>query len=449
MKKACFLIMAVLTALIGKPALATKPTPESFVQVLRVEGVINPVISSYIEEGLTSAQNNGAAAVLIELDTPGGLLDATRSIISSIINSEIPVIVYVAPRGSRATSAGVFIMMGADVAAMAPETHIGAAHPVNVGGDTPALPEKEKGKKGANDSSVMSEKMVSDASAYIRTLATERGRNAEWAEKAVRESVSLTSDEALKQNVIDYVATSTDELMSQLTGKTLLKNGKKFTLNIQNGIGYRPFPMSAAKKFLHKLAHPNVAYILMTIGIYGLIYELATPGIGMGGGVGLICLLLAFFSLQILPINTVGVALIVLGMVLLLFETFAPSHGLLTFGGLVSFALGSFMLIDIKASPVYARVSFELIAGTVGVTALFFGYALRKAFQARRAKPKIGQELLIGKSGVAKTALDPEGMVFLEGELWTARSHSPLNAGDEVVVTHVDGNKLSVKKKEN
>jgi membrane-bound serine protease (ClpP class) len=289
--------------------------------------------------------------------------------------------------------------------------------------------------------------MVSDAAAYIRSLAAERGRNADWAEKAVRESVSLTSEEALKQNVIEYVATSRDDLITQLSGKTIEKNGKKIILNIQNGVGYHDYPMSAVKKFLHKIAHPNVAYILMTIGIYGLIYELATPGIGLGGGMGVICLLLAFFSLQVLPINTVGVALIVLGMILLLLEHMAPSHGLIMLSGLVSFALGSFMLIDVKNNPEYGRVSIELILSTVGTSALFFGVAIRKAFQARRAKPKTGRESLVGLMGVVKTELAPEGMVFLNGELWSARSENPIGIDEEVVVTKIEGNKLIVKKK--
>lgn len=419
--------------------------------VLTIEGVINPVIGSYVEESLQKAERQRAAAVLIELNTPGGLLDATRSINSAIINSPVPVIVYVAPRGSRATSAGLFITMASDVAAMAPETHIGAAHPVTITGEggesSPKENVKKKGDQPEESSrSVMSEKMVSDAAAYIRTLAAERGRNATWAEKAVRESVSLTSTEALEQNVVDLLASSQEELIEKLNGRKIIKDGKHIVLNFKDA-SVQIVPMSWSKKLLHRIAHPNVAYILMTIGIYGLIYELASPGIGLGGGVGLICLLLAFFSLQVLPINTVGIALIAAGVALLFLDLLTPTHGLLTFAGLMAFALGSFMLIDIKMNPGYARVSIELILSTVVATALFFGFAVRKVFQAKRMKPTVGSESLLGSVGVAKTNLTPEGMVYSNGELWSARADSPVNADEEVVIIGLEGNKLIVKKK--
>jgi membrane-bound serine protease (ClpP class) len=437
----------------GRPVWA-----ENALLIMKMEGVINPVFGSYMEDAVQKARDEKASAILLELDTPGGLLDATRTIIGHMINSEIPVIVYVSPRGARATSAGVFITLASDVAVMAPETHIGAAHPVNLNGENPSsAPSKKddesstKKKKDSNkeipsNGNVMAEKMVSDAAAYIRTLAKEHGRNADWAEKAVRESVSLTASEAMKEKVIDLVASSRDELIKKLDGKIIKKNGKDITLHLIGSV-QKEFPLSPIKKILHMLAHPNVAYILMTIGIYGLIYELAAPGIGLGGAVGAICLLLAFFSLQVLPINAVGLALIALGAIFLVMDIFLPTHGLLTFGGLFSFAIGSFMLIDIKTNPAYTRISLELIISTVASTALFFGLAIRKAFQARRAKPKLGVESLMGASGITQTEISPEGMVFLNGELWTAQSEYPIAKQEEILVTGIQGNKLIIKKK--
>lgn len=427
--------------------------------VLKVEGVINPVMGNYVKEGIETAKKTKASAVLIELNTPGGLLDATRTIISAMINTDIPVLVYVAPRGARATSAGVFIAMASDVAAMAPQTHIGAAHPVTIGGEgpTPPLrekkeeePKKEKGKTSekenqAEPKSVMEEKMVSDAAAYIRTLAKERGRNADWAERAVRESLSLTAEEAKAQNVIEIVASSRSELMQAVHGKELKKNQKTLTLNVKDAL-FNELELTPVQKFLHLLAHPNVAYILLMIGVYALIYEFASPGIGLGGIVGAICLVLAFFSLQVLPISTVGLILVVLGLLAMLMDLFVPSHGVLTFGGLVAFAIGSFMLIDVPKELHVPRVSLMLILPTVLTTAFFFGFVVRKIFVARRAKPHGGVESLIGKVGEARSPLAPSGFVFLDGELWTAETEQAVNQGDKVQVLGTKGNILVVKK---
>lgn len=413
---------------------------ERVIVALRIEGMINPIISDYVEDGLTEATAKKSPFLLIELDTPGGLLDTTRTLIQSMLNADIPVVVYVTPRGARATSAGVFITMAADVAAMAPDTHIGAAHPVTITGEGPTK-ENEKETK----TSAMSEKMVSDAAAYIRTLATEKGRNAVWAEKAVRESVSLTADEALKEEVIDLVVPSREELFKRLEGKTIKKNNKTFTLSLANVV-VKDVPMGQFRKWLQMLAHPNVAYILITIGVYGLIYELAAPGIGLGGAVGVICLLLAFFSLQVLPVSAVGLALMGLGVILLVLELLNPTHGLLTFGGLIAFALGSFFLIDVKENPHYARISLELIISTVGTTALFFGVVLRKTLQAKRAKPKTGAESLIGQTGEAQSEINLRGTVFLNGELWTAESNEPIERGARVTVKKLKGNTLFVSK---
>jgi membrane-bound serine protease (ClpP class) len=414
--------------------LETEP-PVRSVAVITLNGVINPVSANYIDDAVKKALADKRTAILIEMDTPGGLLDATRSLITTMINAECPVIVYVSPRGGRATSAGVFITMASDVAAMAPETHIGAAHPVNIGGN------ETKSSSGT----VMSEKMLSDAAAYMRTLTTRHNRNAEWAEKAVRESVSLTAGEALKLNVIEYVAESREDLFKALEGRVVKKGSQTWTLRFQNA-AFVHYEMTPVQRVLQKIAHPNIAYILMTIGVYGLIYELAAPGIGLGGVAGIISLLLAFFALQILPINTVGIVLIVVGLLMLALELIAPSHGLLMFAGLISFALGSFFLIDIDSMPGYSRVSLELIGGTVLATALFFGIGLRKALQARRAKPKTGVEGLVGMNGVANETLAPTGMVVVNGELWNARADETIPAGTPVTVVRIEGNQIFVRK---
>jgi len=429
---------------------------------MTVEGVINPVVSEYVSEGVKKAEEMDAAAILITLNTPGGLLEATRSTIQAMLNTEIPVIVYVSPRGSRATSAGVFITMAADIAAMAPETHLGAAHPVTIGGrgplSPPQPPEKQKTDKDKKDkskeepkaapkgkTSVMEEKMVSDSAAYIRSLAKEKGRNAEWAEKAVRESVSLTAEEAEKENVIDFVVASEEALFEKLDGRKFTKNEKTSVFKLK-GLEVVTFLMDWRQKFFHHLGHPNVAYLLMMIGFYGIIYEFLSPGFGFSAIVGVICLILAFFSLQVLPINLAGLALIIFGILLLITDLITPTYGLLTIGGLISFALGSLMLIDSPPDLSYPRVSLSLILPTVIVTGLMFGFVLKKVLASRKRKPKIGKESLIGQKGEVREKLSPEGVVFLNGELWTATSEETIKKGARVEVVGHEGNKLIVKK---
>lgn len=418
--------------------------PQNPVVRLRIEGIINPVVAEYVVESLKKAADKKAAAVLIELDTPGGLLDATRTMISAILNSEQPVIVYVSPKGSRATSAGVFIMMASDVAAMSPETHLGAAHPVTIGGETPRYDNK-KSTASAQPANAMEEKMVSDSAAYIRTLAKDHGRNADWAERAVRESVSLTATEALAQKVIEHIADSQDELFAQLEGKKITKNKKSITLNLK-GRPIEDMPLLGTRKILHMLAHPNVAYILMTVGIYGLIYELAAPGIGLGGIVGIICLLLAFFSLQVLPINMVGIALILLGVCLIAAELFTPTHGVLAVGGVLSFAVGSFLMIDSTPAFTAPRVSLALILPTILVTTAFFFFVVQRVVAVRRSRPKTGADGLIGQVGEVKEKLAPEGLVYVNGELWSARADESLKVGEKITVKRVEGKFLIVKK---
>ncbi len=431
--------------------------------LMTVTGPIDPVVKDYVLEGLDRAKESKASGVLIRLDTPGGLLDATRDIVQGILNAPFPVIVHVSPPGARAASAGVFLTLAADVAAMAPQTHLGAAHPVNLGGGAPELPRKngeaggkpgektgtpsrkgvaegprpDDGKAPPAGSSVMEEKMVSDAAAYARSLAAAHGRNTDWAENAVRRSVSLTSEEALKNNVIDLIAPGTEELLAALKGRKILKNGSSFRLDF-TGAPRVSFEMSAVRRWLHALAHPNVAYLLLTLGFYALVYELATPGIGLGGITGVICLVLAFFSLQVLPLNYAGFVLVVSGIIMMALDLILTSHGLLILGGLIAFGLGSFMLFD-RDDPSF-RISVELIAGTLAGTAAYFGLALRKIFEARRAKPKTGAESLIGRTAEVREG----GLVFLEGALWTAEGIEGRRPGDKVTVAEVLGTRVRV-----
>lgn len=413
------------------------------VQVLRLEvkGAITPPLSRHIQDGIAAAESSGASAVLMELDTPGGLLDSTREIVSAMLNSTLPIIVHVAPPGSRATSAGVFILMASDYAAMAPGTHLGAAHPVGLGGEGPAPEKDKKGAKEPSKSSVMSEKAVSDAAAYVRVLAAEKGRNAAWAEKAVRESVSLTAEEAQEQNVVELVARDREELLRKLEGKTIVKRGSKLRLRLA-GAEVREFPMSPMRRVLQVIANPNLALLFLMLGVYGLIYEFSSPGVGFGAIVGLTSLILAGYALSILPVNYAGLLLIALGIVLLVLELQVSSYGLLSVGGLTLLVLGSLFLFDTDRA--FLRVSIEVVAGTAAATAAFILLVVSKLLKARRLKPAVGVETLIGLTGEARDALDPRGPVFVNSELWTAEAPSRVEKGARVKVVEVEGGALRV-----
>lgn len=421
----------VLAAGLRAPAEPSAPA----VFVMELTGAVDPAVKDHLRAGFRRAEKEGAAAVLIRLDTPGGLLDATRDIVQGMVNAPFPVIVHVAPRGARAASAGVFLTIAADVAAMAPETHLGAAHPVNLGGG-PAGGERPEASTGPR-SSVMEEKAVSDAAAYARSLAAARGRNAAWAEKAVRESASLTSAEALANDVIDLIAADEPELFQKLEGRTIDKNGRAFTLRLKDAPRV-VVEMSAAQRWLHTFAHPNIAYLLLVLGFYALVYEFATPGVGLGAIVGITCLVLAFFALQVLPLNTVGLVLLVAGVAMMAIDLIVSSHGLLIFGGLLAFGLGSFLLFDPDAPGV--RVSTPLILGTLVGTGAYFGLALRQVFRARMSRPRTGAESLVGASAEVR----PEGLVFVQGALWSADGVEAFKPGDRVVVLEVAGTRLRV-----
>jgi len=399
------------------------------INLIEVDSIINPVSAEYIVDSIKKSEKESAQCLIIKLDTPGGLDTSMRQIIKEILNTQVPIIVYVAPDGARAASAGVLITMAAHVAAMAPGTNIGAAHPVSMGG----------GKMSRE----MSEKVENDAVAYIQSIATKRKRNIEWAGKAVRESVSIKADEALKINVIDLVSPNLDDLLQKLDGRKVDIDGKKVILATK-GVTVRELKMSLREKILATLTDPNIAYILMMLGVAGLYFELAHPGSIFPGVIGAICLILAFYSFQVLSVNYAGILFIVLAIVLFLAEIKVASYGLLSIGGTICLLLGSLMLFD-STSP-YLRPSLAVLLATIAITATFFITIATLAFRAYVRKPASGSEGMIGLVGVVINRIAPRGKVFVHGEYWNAYSEEVVEEGEEVEVIEIKGLKIKVKK---
>lgn len=392
------------------------------------EGVINPVTAEYVQDALAFAEKNRAQAFILQLDTPGGLDTSMRLIIKEFTNSPIPVVVYVSPSGGRAASAGVFITMAAHVAAMAPGTNIGAAHPVAMG--------------GGDMDKTMKEKVENDSVAYLKSIAEQRGRNAAWAEDAVRKSVSATENEALDLNVIDLVVDDLPQLLEELDGREVEIGAKTVVLETR-GAEVREFPMGWRLEMLKALSDPNIAYVLMTIGMIGLLAELYNPGAILPGIVGAISLIMAFYSLQSLPVNYAGVLLMLLGMVLFILEVTVTSYGLLAIGGVVSMVLGSLMLI--KAEAPFLAVSWGVILPVIALATLFSLLVVGMGVRAMRRPARTGSEGMVGLTGIARTDLTPEGKILVHGELWDAVSEQAVKAGDHVLVTGIEGLKLFVK----
>ena len=400
------------------------------VHKIRIDGIINPVSSKFMIKAVDRAEADEAEALVIELDTPGGLYEATRDIVKRFLAADVPIIVYVSPSGARAGSAGVFITLASHIAVMAPGTNIGAAHPVTIGGG--GIP--GQGKPDSTASSVMNDKITNDATALIRSIAEQRGRNMEWAEKAVRESDAIIATEALKKGVIDLIAADLDTLLRAIDGRIVkLAKGEKKLETLKARI--REFEMNWRERFFNRISDPNIAYIFMMLGIYGLIYELASPGSIFPGVVGVICLLLAFFAFQALPVNLVGVLLIIFGIILLLLEIKVPSFGLLTVGGAAALLLGSLMLIDTDI-PVL-KISLKVIMPTVVFTVLFAIFAVGMGLKAQSRKVTTGQEGLIDEIGEALTDLDPKGNVLVNGEYWNAQASETISKGDSIKVKTV------------
>lgn len=425
--KLCCLIALLAAAF---PVVAqTEDAAAPHVDLISIDGTINPAVDDFIRESIGRAKAGGAKALIIQLDTPGGLLNSTRTIVKEMLGAEVPLMVYVAPSGAGAGSAGVFITMAAHIAAMAPGTNIGAAHPVAGAG------QEVKG--------VMGEKIENFTASFSESIAQKRGRNTEWAIQAVRKSVAITEKEALKKNVIDIVARDVEDLLRQANGRKVDLNGKDVVLSVKDARIIRQ-EMSLKQRVLNTIADPNIAYILMMAGFLGLYMEFAHPGVFFPGIAGAICLLLAFASLQVLPINYTGLALVLLGVGLLVGEAFFPNFGVLGIGGIVSLALGSLLLFDTPTSDFGVDRSIVFTAvGTIGSFVLAISYLV---FRSQKAAPALGKEGLIGQIGEVRGKLAPTGRIFVHGENWRAEADAPIDVGEKVRVVGYDGMQLKVRR---
>ncbi len=390
------------------------------VYLLEVNGSINPAVLDYITKGIEKAVTNKASCVIIEMDTPGGMVTTTKSIIKEMTNAKIPVVVYVAPSGSSAASAGTFITMTADVAAMAPGTNIGAAHPVASGGeDIPAT---------------MSDKVINDLTAFLRGLVAKKGRNAEWAEKSIRESVSITAKEALDNKVIDLIADSVPDLVTKIDGKSIDKDGQSYTLHTK-GARVERIATGWRFKILDIVGNPNVASLLMMGGIIGLLAEFYSPGLIFPGVVGAICLALSAFAFQVLPVNYVGILLIILAMIFFILELKVASYGMLAVSAIISLTLGLIMLFETEEAAM--QVSWSVIIPMVATISFFFIVVLGLVVRARLKKPRTGEQGLTGEVGIALTDINARGRVAIHGEFWNARSDRHIPKGERVRVIAV------------
>ncbi len=418
MKKNCFIFLLLVAAILS-PSLSNAKD----IYTVRINGAINPPVAGFLRESIENATQKNAEAIVVLLDTPGGLDTSMRDIVKGIMDARIPVVVYVAPSGARAASAGAIILLASHVAAMAPGTNVGAAHPVSIGGEKA-------------DATSM-KKVVRDAEAYSKSIAAKRGRNADWAAKAVTESASITAKEALARNVIDVVADSLDDLLAQIDGKTVeIKQGKT-TLRTK-GMKMVELPMPSKYRFLSYISDPNVAYILMMIGIYGILFEFYSPGAIFPGVMGGISLILALYAFQAIPISFAGLALILLGIVFFILEVKIISHGVLGIAGIISVVIGSVMLIDLPSSVL--SISFKTILVVAIVSAIFVFGILSYAVKAQLSKVRTGKEGLVGEEGVARTdiAAGGKGKVMVHGELWSATGDEAVKKGEDVIVTAVE-----------
>lgn len=417
--------LGMLHSFAAGAALADSPK----VAVLEVEGIINPVVAGYVERGIELAEEMDAVVCIVQMDTPGGLDSSMRDIVQSIMEADVPVAVYI-PTGARAASAGAFIALSAHVAAMAPGTAIGAAHPVALGED------------GMDET--MAQKVVNDAVAYIRDIAEANGRNASWAEEAVRDSRSSSSSEALELGVIDIVADNLDDLIVRLDGREVrLSSGEAVTIRTA-GAEVERLDMGALERFLLAITDPNIAYILLSIGMLGITLELFNPGGIFPGVIGGICLLLAFYSLGMLPVNYAGLLLVLLGFGLFVAEVFTTTNGLLSAGGIASFVVGSVILMS---NPLFS-IDLGLIIGVALAFAAFFVLVIASVIRTNRRKQQTGREAMIGMTAVARSALNPTGTVFVHGERWEATlDEGVAEEGEEVIITGIEGLHLKVTRK--
>lgn len=399
------------------------------VLVIRIDGAINPVSASFLHNGIEKAKMEKAACLVIHLNTPGGLLQSTRTIVSDILVSPVPVVVYVSPSGAHAGSAGVFITLAAHIAAMAPGTNIGAAHPINLIGKA---------------DSVMNTKATNDAAAFIRSIAEKRKRNLEWSEEAVRNSLSITENEALKKGVIDVIALDEMALLNQINGRKVSLNSGEVTLHTR-GAKIHYVEMGASDRLLDFISDPDVAYVLLMLGLFGLYFELFNPGAILPGIVGVIGLVLAFYAMNTLPVNYAGLILIIFALILFLLEVKVVSHGVLAIGGIVSLLLGSIMLFKSSSSLDMARISTGILLSVTAISSIFFLYVIGMGLRAQRLSPIVGIDELLGLTGETLSVLDPLGQLQINGEVWTAESvKGEINKGELVKVIKVKGLTLFV-----
>ncbi|MGC2425001.1 MAG: nodulation protein NfeD [Nitrospirota bacterium] len=427
MKKLTLAVLFLIT--FSTAASASEPRP--LVKVAELDGVINPVSAEFVEKAVKDASDSHAEALVIMLDTPGGLDTSMRKIVKTILASPVPVVTYVGPSGARAASAGVFIFLASPVAAMAPGTNIGAAHPVTMG--------------GGSLSKEMAAKVENDAAAYIRSLADRYGRNADWAEKAVRESVSISDEDAVKMHVADMIADGVPDLINKLDGRQVRTADGLVVLHTKDALVENIEPGNRLK-ILAVITDPNIAYVLMLVGIIGLFFELSNPGLILPGIIGGISLVLAFYAFQTLPVNYAGVLLIALAIIMFVAEIKIPSYGMLTIGGVISLVLGSLMLID---SPLpYMRISLKVLAPSVIILSGFFFILVRAGLKSRRYGHTTGKDKLVGMVGTARTEIPAggEGDVFLDGAHWRAVSDEPVAVDEKVRVLEVVGLRLKVGK---
>ena len=401
------------------------------VALIKINGAIGPATASYITRSIEEARTQNAQCLVIQLNTPGGLLDSTQTIVQGFLGSPVPIVVYVSPTGATATSAGCFIALAANVAAMAPATTIGAAHPVMLGG----IPSGQEQKPDET----MKQKLENFSVSYIETIAAKRHRNVDWAKSAVRESASITAEKAFELRVIDLIAADTPELLKRLNGRAV--DGK--ALNTATA-EIAEIKMSPSERVFQQLWRPEVMFILMLIAIYGIIGEMTTPGAILPGVVGAIALILALYLAAILPVNVTGIVLIALAMMLFIFDIYAPTHGVLTMGGIISFLIGSLMLFN-RADPLF-RLSLSYIIPATLMTAAFFAFVIGKGLRAQRLPVKTGVQAMVGKTVTASTPIDSQGgRVFIEGENWNAFSDTPVEPGEVVEIAEVQGLTLKVK----
>jgi membrane-bound serine protease (ClpP class) len=448
MRNKLFILLAVSLGMLFQATIAAPLSSSGFqttradttsvsrsVYVIRINGPINPVAAEYIVDSIEEATDAEAECLIIELDTPGGLMESTRIITKAMLASEIPVVIYVSPAGARAASAGVFMAYAAHLAAMTPSTNIGAAHPVNVGGS------------GADSANTMMEKVTNDAVAQIKTVAEKRGRNVEWAEEAVRKSVSITEKEALEKNVINFIAPSLDSLLIQMHGREVEIDNRQIKLQTARAKIIR-HDMNWRHKLLDRISDPNIAYILFLLGFAGLYFEFSNPGAILPGVLGGIFLILAFYAFQTLPVNWAGLLLILFAVILFILEVKVTSFGILTIGGVVAMFLGSVMLFR-KPATVFepaVRISLQVIILATLATAAFFAFAVGLTVKAHRQQVTTGREGMIGEVGIALTNLNPSGQVHVHGEIWQARSDMPVEKDQPVKVLAVNGLQVKVEK---